>query len=90
MKLKPKYSNVLIKKFPKEETIDGGQILLPELAQKLPMLGFIQELGPDQTQDLKVGDIAVFPRYSGINPKVKGKEFFLLPAKDILAVIEVS
>lgn len=44
--------------------------------------------GPKSKTDLKIGDRVIVDRYSGIDVKHRGRDYKLVPDKEILAIIE--
>ena len=38
--------------------------------------------------DVKEGDLVIFSKYGGTEVKYNGEEFLVLPARDVLAVVE--
>ncbi len=93
--LNPTEDRVVVEKVESEEKTSGG-ILLPDTAKEKPQIGIILKTGPGKkdekgnliSTDLKVGDKVVYAKYSGTELKLCGKEYLILRASDVLAVIE--
>ncbi len=89
MKIEPLGERVLIKILKQEDRTSAG-IYLPETAKEKPQEGEVVALGPDVDEDetpLSVGDVVMFPKYSGTEVKIDGEEHLLIDAGDILARI---
>ncbi|NOX63708.1 MAG: co-chaperone GroES [Chloroflexi bacterium] len=89
MKIEPLGERVLIKILKQEDRTSAG-IYLPETAKEKPQEGEVVAIGPDVDEDetpLKVGDVVMFPKYSGTEVKIDGEEHLLIEAGDILARI---
>lgn len=92
--IKPIGDRVLVEPVEQKEQIKGG-IFLPDTAKEKPLEMKIIALGTGKTDDkgnkvpfeVKVGDIILGSRYGGTEIKLDGKEYKILSASDILAVI---
>ncbi|MFQ3586935.1 MAG: co-chaperone GroES [Fimbriimonadaceae bacterium] len=95
MNLQPLHDRIIVEAAPKEEKTAGG-IILPDTAQEKPLRGTVLAVGPGKTQDngkrtpvdVKVGETVLYGKYSGTEVTVDGKEYVILRADDILAVVE--
>lgn len=95
MKLQPLHDRIVVEAAPKEEKTAGG-IILPDTAQEKPQRGDVLAVGPgkrlDSGQiapvDVKIGDTVLYGKYSGTEVTVSGKDYVILRAEDILAVLE--
>lgn len=95
MKLKPLHDRIVVETAAKEEVTAGG-IILPDSAQEKPQRGTVLAVGPgkrlDSGQlapvDVKVGDVVLYGKYSGTEVIVGDKEYTILRAEEILAVVE--
>jgi len=95
MKLKPLHDRIVVETAAKEEVTAGG-IILPDSAQEKPQRGTVLAVGPgkrlDSGQlapvDVKVGDVVLYGKYSGTEVTVGDKEYTILRAEEILAVVE--
>jgi len=87
-KIEPLGARVLV--LPVEgETQTAGGVLLPETAKEKPQQGTIEAIGnsEEMTTDLKVGDLVLFPKYTGTEIKYDGKTYLLMNEEDVLARI---
>ena len=87
-KIEPLGARVLV--LPVEgETQTAGGVLLPETAKEKPQQGTIEAIGnsEEMTTDLKVGDLVLFPKYTGTEIKYDGKTFLLMSEEEVLARI---
>lgn len=93
MELKPLHDRIVIEAAPKEEKTASG-ILLPDGAQEKPQKGTVLAVGPGKRLDsgklapvdIKVGETVLYGKYSGTEVTVKGKDYIILRAEDVLAV----
>jgi chaperonin GroES len=93
-KLRPLHDRVVIKRTEEKEQMVGG-LYVPDTAREKPQQGEVIAVGDgrileDGTRvppDLKVGDQALFGKYSGTEVKIEGDEFVILREDDVLAVI---
>lgn len=88
VKIEPLGARVLV--LPVEgETQTAGGVLLPETAKEKPQQGTVEAIGTseDRTTDLKVGDLVLFPKYTGTEVKYDGKTYLLMSEEDVLARI---
>jgi len=85
-KLEPIGSRVLLQVVAQPERTTTG-IYLPETAKEKPQQAQIIAIGEEAAEDypLEVGDIVLYPKYSGTEVKVDGEEYLILNADDILA-----
>jgi len=94
MKIKPLQDRIVVEAAPKEERTAGG-IILPDTAQEKPQKGEVLAVGPgkrlDSGQiapvDVNVGDHVLYGKYSGTEVTVDGKDYVILRAEDVLAVV---
>lgn len=88
MNLKPLLGKVLIKRS-EPETKSGG-IIIPENAQEKSTKGEVLAVGQfekDKEVDIKVGDIAYFPKWGGTEIKDEdGQTFIIIKLEDILGI----
>lgn len=92
--IKPLGDRVLVEPVENKEQMKGG-IFLPETAKEKPIEMRVIALGTGGTDDngkkipfdVKIGDVVLTSRYGGTEIKYEGKEYKILAANDILAVI---
>lgn len=89
VKIEPLGARVLVLPVEGESQTAGG-VLLPETAKEKPQQGTIEAVGEseDRTTDLKVGDLVLFPKYTGTEIKYQGKTYLLMNEEDVLARIK--
>jgi chaperonin GroES len=75
------------------ETKKGG-IIIPDTAKERPQQGKVVAVGPGKvekgeriTLDVKKGDTVLFGKYSGTEITIEDKEYLILKADDILAIM---
>ncbi|MFM1945348.1 MAG: hypothetical protein RI897_4330 [Verrucomicrobiota bacterium] len=95
IKLKPLGDRVLVEPVEEKEVKKGG-IIIPDSAKEKPTEGIVRALGTGKSDDsgnkvafeVKVGDRVLVSKYGGTEVKLDGKEYKLLNADDILAIID--
>jgi chaperonin GroES len=95
MNLQPLHDRIIVEAAPKEDKTAGG-IILPDTAQEKPLRGTVLAVGPgkrlDNGQlspiDVKKGDVVLYGKYAGTEVTVDGKDYVILRADDVLAVLE--
>ena len=95
MALQPLHDRIIVEAAAKEQTTAGG-IILPDTAQEKPQRGKVLAVGPgkrlDSGQlapvDVKTGDTVLYGKYSGTEVNVEGKDYVIIRADEILAVVE--
>lgn len=93
--IKPLHDYVLLEKVKEEEKTESGIILTTKEAKDEPSHGVVIAVGPGKTEDgkltpidVKAGDRVIYKKYSGTEIKEDKKDYLLIKADDILAVIE--
>lgn len=88
IRIEPLGARVLVLPVEGESQTSGG-VLLPETAKEKPQQGTIEAVGDSEemTTDLKVGDLVLFPKYTGTEIKYEGKTYLLMSEEDVLARI---
>lgn len=95
MKLQPLHDRIIVEAAAKEEKTAGG-IILPDNAQEKPLKGTVLAVGPGKRLDsgalapidVKVGEVVLYGKYSGTEVTVDSKEYIILRAEDILAIVD--
>ena len=93
--LRPLGNRVLVRRLENEEKLKGG-IILPDTAKKKQEQAEVVAIGTgkkDKAGNLlplpvKVGDIILMEKYSGQEVTLNDKEFVILRADDIIAIVE--
>jgi len=94
LNVKPLGDRVLVEPVEEKETKKGG-IIIPDSAKEKPTEGVVRALGTGKKDDdgkvqpfeVKVGDRVLISKYGGTEIKIDGKEYKLLNADDILAIV---
>ena len=92
--IQPLGDRVLVEQKQEAEQIKGG-IVIPDSAKEKPLEAVVGALGTGKLDDkgnkipfdVKVGDIVLTSKYGGTEVKYDDKEYKILSASDILAVI---
>ena len=95
MKMKPLRDKVVVMRLEEEEKKVGG-IIIPDTAKEKPIQGKIMAVGPGALDkngkripmEVKKGDKILFGKYSGTEVTVDGKEYLIMDASDIYAILE--
>ncbi|MGE3310653.1 MAG: co-chaperone GroES [Limisphaerales bacterium] len=95
LNVKPLGDRVLVEPVEEKETKKGG-IIIPDSAKEKPMEGLVRALGTGKTDDngkkvpfeVKVNDRVLISKYGGTEIKLDGKEYKILGADDILAILD--
>jgi chaperonin GroES len=92
--LKPLHDYVVIEKC-KEEVKTKSGIILTEKPKDEPSMGVVKAVGPGKTEDgklvpinLKKDQKVIYKKYSGTDVTIDKKDYLLISAEDILAVVE--
>ena len=93
--IKPLGDRVLVEAVEEKETKKGG-IIIPDSAKEKPVESIVVALGTGKLDDngkkvpfeVKKGDRIIASQYGGTPIKLDGKEYKILGAEDILAILE--
>ena len=94
--IKPLEDHILVQTLEAEQTTASG-LVIPDTAKEKPQEGKVLAVGPGRFDedgekripvDIKVGDIVIYSKYGGTEVKYDGEEYLLLPARDVLAIVE--
>ncbi len=94
LKVKPLGDRVLVEAVEEHEVKQGG-IIIPDSAKEKPSEAKVVALGTGKSDEdgkkvafeVKVGDVVLVSKYGGTEIKVDGKEYKILNADDILAIL---
>lgn len=94
--LKPLHDYVVLEKVKEEEKTQSGIILTTKEAKDEPSHGIVVAVGSGKVNDngevtpidLKEGQHVIYKKYSGTEVKDSGKEYLIIKAEDILAIVE--
>ena len=91
--LQPLEDRIVVKPSEGEEKTASG-LVIPDTAKEKPQEGEVVAVGPGRFEDgdrvpldVKVGDTVIYSKYGGTEVKVKGDEYLILSARDVLAVV---
>ena len=91
--LKPLEDRIVVKPSEDDTTTASG-IVIPDTAKEKPQEGEVIAVGPGRFEDgtrvpldVSVGDKVIYSKYGGTEVKVKGDEYLILSARDVLAVV---
>lgn len=95
MALQPLHDRIVVEAAAKEEKTASG-IILPDSAQEKPLKGTVIAAGPGKRLDsgqlapigVNVGEVVLYGKYAGTEVTVDGKDYIILRADDVLAVLE--
>ena len=91
MNIKPLGDRVLVEAIEAKDIVKGG-IYIPDSAKEKPQEAKVIAVGPgkkdDIPMDVKVGDTVLTSKYGGTEIKIDDKEYKILNASDILAIVE--
>nr|WP_241188470.1 co-chaperone GroES [Kocuria palustris] len=93
--IKPLEDRIVVQVVEAEQTTASG-LVIPDTAKEKPQEGKVMAVGPGRVDDtgnripvdVKEGDLVIFSKYGGTEVKYNGEEFLVLPARDVLAVVE--
>ena len=87
--IRPLSDRILISTDAPEETTKAGIILL-ESDQARPQRGVVVAVGPGSKLapvTVEVGDIVMYPSFSGLPLSIKGKSYLMMRESELLAVV---
>ena len=93
--IQPLEDRIVVRPLEAEQTTASG-LVIPDTAKEKPQEGKVMAVGPGRVDDsgnripvdVKEGDLVIFSKYGGTEVKYNGEEFLVLPARDVLAVVE--
>jgi len=73
-----------------------GNIIVPDMGKERPEMGEVIAVGPGRTTEFgtkievnaQVGDIVLVPRIGSIRVEFDSNEYYIVPDKEILAIVE--
>lgn len=79
---------ILVEPLEVAEMTDGG-LYIPDSARTTPDKGTVIRVGEDVSEEkLQAGTIVLFRKDVGSSVKEAGKEFILLPIKEVIGIIK--
>jgi len=93
----PVRDNIVVKKIEEDQKTKTG-LVLPDDAKERPTRGEVIAVGEGKLNDdgkiipvkIKVGNIVLYPKYSGHPIKINKEEFLILEEKEILAILNIK
>ena len=92
-KLQPLEDRIVVQANEGDQTTASG-LVIPDTAKEKPQEGTVMAIGPGKFEDgvrvpldVAVGDKVIYSKYGGTEVKVKGEEYLILSARDVLAVL---
>ena len=93
--IKPLEDRIVVRPMAAEQVTSSG-LVIPDTAQEKPQEAEVIAVGPGRVDDkgtripvdVSVGDMVIFSKYGGTELKYDGKEYLVLSARDVLAIIE--
>ncbi len=92
--LKPLHDYVVLEKVKEEQKTQSG-IILTDKPKEQPSRGIVISVGPGKTEDGKLVPIGlsegmnvIYKKYSGTEITIDKKDYLLIKAEDILAIVE--
>ena len=95
VQIKPLEDRILVEVLD-AETITASGLVIPDTAKEKPQEGKVIAVGPGRfdedgekriPMDIKTGDTVIFSKYGGTEVTYDGKDYLLLSARDVLAVV---
>ncbi|MBA3020900.1 co-chaperone GroES [Propionicimonas sp.] len=73
---------------PEEEGVTASGLVIPDTAKSRQQRGVVVAIGDDEELiKVKVGDLVLFPQYSGTAITLERRDYLLIDATELLAVI---
>jgi len=95
VQIKPLEDRILVEELDAETKTASG-LVIPDTAKEKPQEGKVVAVGPGRfdedgekriPMDIKTGDTVVFSKYGGTEVSYDGKDYLLLSARDVLAIV---
>ena len=85
--VKPLGSRVLVEILD-EQSVTASGLVIPETAKEKQQKGIIVAIGDDEDLiKVKVGEKVLFPKYSGTELRLDNRDFLIIDATELLAVL---
>ncbi|MDO7875967.1 co-chaperone GroES [Hymenobacter sp. ASUV-10] len=95
LSIKPLADQVIIKPAVAEEKTKSG-IIIPDTAKEKPQRGEVVAVGDGKVSEytgnviaprVKVGDVVIYKKYTGLEMPFEGEDYIVLAEKDLLVVV---
>lgn len=73
-----------------EESYTPSGLVLPDTAKDKPQRGEVVAVGDDEEIKVEVGDRVFFARYTGTELRLENRDYLILEAADLLAVLRTT
>lgn len=71
-----------------EDSVTASGLVIPDTAREKQQKGVIIAVGDDEEEiTVKVGEKVLFPKYTGTELKLDGKDYLIIDATELLAVL---
>jgi len=89
-KIQPLGANVLVEVVAQEKMTESGIVLPDTVSEEKPQEGRVVAIGDSKkiNENIKKDSLVIFAKYSGTEIEIDKKEFLILKAEDVLAVIK--
>ena len=95
VQIKPLEDRILVEVIDAETKTASG-LVIPDTAKEKPQEGKVLAVGPGRfdedgekriPMDIKTGDTVIFSKYGGTEVNYDGKDYLMLSARDVLAIV---
>lgn len=86
MNFQPLGNRTLVERMEESATTASG-IIIPDNAKEKPSQGKVIAIGKD-VENITVGDIVVFGKYTGNEISIEGKKYLIIEADDIYGIMK--
>ena len=87
--LQPLGARVLVRITPEETTTKSGLVLPDTAAKEKPQRGEVVAVGDDEEMiNVAVGDVVMFPKYTGTEFKIEDEDYLVIDSADLLAIVK--
>ena len=89
-KIQPLGVNILVEVVAQEKMTESGIVLPDTVGGEKPQEGKVVAVGDSKkiNDNIKKGSLIIFAKYSGTEIEIEKKEYLILKAEDILAIVE--
>ena len=85
--VQPLGSRVLVQMLD-EESVTASGLVIPDTAKEKPQKGVVAAVGDDEDLiKVAVGEKVLFPKYSGTELRLANKDYLIIDATELLAVL---
>ena len=85
--VQPLGSRVLVQML-EEESVTASGLVIPDTAKEKPQKGVVAAVGDDEDLiKVAVGEKVLFPKYTGTELRLENKDYLIIDATELLAVL---